>query len=108
MTCEKDCSDRRQDSDVETKKSRERRSGDVVAASQESENRFSNKRNDSGDLSSDLGGKESELVPGKQVSAEAETDCEKQQEHAAQPGHLARLAISPHEINAEHMDEQRC
>jgi len=44
-------------------------------------------------------------VPGKKIATESETKNEEQQDHAADPGQLTRLAISASQRNAEHMSK---
>src|SRR6185295_13533524 len=97
---------RRQYRDMKAKEPSERRAGNVVSSTEKSEHRPADERNDTGDLGPDLGGKESQFVPRKKVSAEPEPNSEQQEQHPAQPGDLARPAIGPHEIDAEHVNEQ--
>ena len=97
---------RRQNRDMKTKEASQCSSGNIVPAAKKPEHRPADQRNNSRDLGPNLGGKEREFVPRKEISAEPKANRQKQKEHAAQPGQLARRAICPHEINAEHVNEE--
>ena len=64
-------------------------------------------RHNTSDLGADFRRKERQLIPGKQIAAEAKTDHDEQQKDAAQPGNFAWWIISSEEKYAEHVNEQR-
>src|SRR5439155_12337556 len=92
---------------VKSKEARQRCAGHIVAAAQESQRGPANYRNDSRDLGTYLGGKERELVPGKQIPAEPKTDHDEEQDYTAEQGDLARRVRRAQKENAEQVNEQR-
>ena len=71
---------------VKTKKAGERGAGYIISAAQEPEHWFAHDWNHSGDLCPHFRRKESELVPRQQISAEAKTDHDEQEQNSADPG----------------------
>src|SRR5205814_5623680 len=92
---------------METKEARQRRAGNVIAATQEAQHGTTDDGNDAGDFCADLSRKESQLIPRQKISAEAEADDDEEEHRAADPGNLARFVISAQKEDAEHMNEQR-
>src|SRR5262245_6243994 len=95
------------DRNVKTKEPRQSRSRHLIPSTEEAQQERSDRRDDSGDVGPNLGGKVGQLVPRKQIAAEAEGQRKKQQESAGDPGQFARAPEGPEEKRAEHMDE-RC
>src|SRR5688572_7601471 len=91
---------------MKSKEPRERCTGNVVAAAQKPEGRAANHRNDSGDLCTDFGSTERNLVPGSKIAAKTEADRNEQEEYATHPRHLAWPVIGTQEKHAEQVDEQ--
>src|ERR1019366_8550976 len=96
----------RQDRDMESKESTQRGSRDLFAAAKKNHHGSTDKWNLSSDLGADLGSKECQRVPWQQVAAETETHHEKEEDHAADPRKLARLAVCLKEQHTEHVCER--
>src|SRR6476619_706477 len=92
---------------MKTKEPGQRGAGYVVAASQKTQHWPSHYGNYSCDFGSDFGGKKSELIPGKQVTAETKRNDDEQKKHAADPGDFSWRIVSAQKEHAEHVNEQR-
>src|SRR5689334_17236863 len=91
---------------METKESRQRCSGHIIAAPQETQDEMADTRYDTCYLGTDLGGKERQFIPRKQITAKTKADAQKQEHYARQPRNLTRRPVRTQEIDAEHVDEQ--
>jgi hypothetical protein len=58
-----------------------------------------------GNLCAHFGGEKCQGIPGKQITAKTESHRQEQQQHAAQPSQLSRLAVRAQEHDAEHVSE---
>src|SRR5262245_47677863 len=96
------------DGNVETIEPRQSRSSHVVSATQKTNKKMADERNNTGHLSTDLGCKECQSVPRQQVPTETECQRQKEKDHAARPRDFSRRAISLEEIHAEHVHKQHC
>ena len=102
---DEDGDDAGQNGDVKSEEAGERGAGNLFAAAQENHHWLADDGNLAGDLRADFGGEEGQCVPGQQITAEAETHDQEEQQHAGDPGELAGLAIGLEKGHAEHVHE---
>ena len=106
MESEKQKSRGGQDRDVDGVEPGERRTRHVGATARDLEREVSHEREHAEDFRADAGREERELVPRKQVSGEAESKRQSEEDHPGKPRKLAGRSVGLHEQHTEQVHER--
>ncbi len=78
-----------------------------LAAAHDAQNPFSDARRSTGDLRSHNRGPVGFLVPGQQVTCEAEADRDQQQANTGKPGHFTGELVRAQEDHPDHVQDSQ-